>query len=325
MDYLIVLWYNIQTAMKLGFLGLGKMGSRMVKKLLTEGHDVVAWNRSPEPIEQLKEQIASTDNLSKHFSTTSSIEEVVQQLPSPRILWVMLPAGDPTETVMQQLFTLVSPGDIVIDGGNANYKDTERRFNLCKEKDIRYLGIGVSGGVLAEQNGFPMMVGGDKSAYEEIRPILDTFAKPHGGHTYFGTGGAGHFIKMVHNGVEYGMMQAIGEGFDVVANSQYKFDLLQVAQIWQKGSIVSGFLLDRAADALTKDPTLNEFAGPVGENGEAAWTIDAAREEKIPVKVIEDSLEYRKETQKNPELGNSVTAKMVSGLRNAFGGHVVKK
>jgi 6-phosphogluconate dehydrogenase len=331
--------------MKLGFLGLGKMGSRMVKKLVLDGHEVVAWNRSYEVAEQLKEEIefyssseAQSDESrssrqapkapfqgSNNITITKTVEEAIRLLPSPKIIWLMLPAGSPTENILHEVVGSLSPNDIVIDGGNANWKDTQRRSEELSEKGIRFLGIGVSGGVLAEKNGFPLMVGGNRSAYEEITPLLDTFAYPHGGHVYLGVGGAGHFVKMVHNGIEYGMMQAIGEGFDVMAKSPFNLDLLQVGEIYQKGSIVSSFLIDRAVDALKKDKDLSNMAGPIAENGEAKWTLDAAKEENVAVPVIQDSLQFRWDSQKDETIQNSYTAKMVSALRFEFGGHEIKK
>ncbi len=319
--------------MKLGFLGLGKMGSRMAKKLIADGHDVVVWNRSKEAVDALIADVHSTKPTDKVIgiknygviTPAASVKEVIDNLSSVRIVWLMLPAGDATEGILQELTGYVEKNDIIIDGGNANWKDTERRYQDLKTKNIRFLGIGVSGGVLAVKNGFPLMVGGEKSAYEEIVPILNTLAYPHGGHTFLGTGGAGHFVKMVHNGVEYGMMQAIGEGFEVLEKSQFKFDLLQVGQIWQRGSIVSSFLIDRAVDALKKDTKLQNMAGPIAENGEAKWTLDAAKEEGVKVQVIEDSLKYRWDSQNDEKIQNSYTAKMVSALRFEFGGHEIKK
>jgi 6-phosphogluconate dehydrogenase len=319
--------------MRIGFLGLGKMGSRMAKKLIADGHDVVVWNRSKEPVQALIADVEHAKPTHKSIgiknfgiiTPAETVQELVGKLSPTRIIWAMLPAGDATESQLSEVSKYLEKNDILIDGGNANWKDTQRRFETFTKLGIRFLGIGVSGGVLAEKNGFPLMAGGDKSAYEEIVPILDTFAYPNGGHTYLGTGGAGHFVKMVHNGVEYGMMQAIGEGFEVLEKSPFNLDLLQVGQIWQRGSIVSSFLIDRAVDALKKDGKLANLAGPIAENGEAKWTLDAAKEEGVQVKVIEDSLQYRWDSQTDEKIQNSYTAKMVSALRFEFGGHEVKK
>ncbi len=307
--------------MQLAFLGLGKMGSRMAKKLILAGHTVVAWNRSPQPLQDLQTEVQNNANL----IPASTVKDAIEKLESPKIIWLMLPAGDATETILQEVLTYVNPGDIVIDGGNSNYKDTQRRFEQLSQRQIEFLGIGVSGGIIAVKEGYPLMVGGDRSAYETISPILNDLAVPHGGHAYFGTGGAGHFVKMVHNGIEYGMMQAIGEGFEVLEKSTYNFDLVSVANLWQKGTIVSSFLIDRAKDALEKDPKLSQLTGIIAASGEADWTIEAAKAENVSVPIIEGSLEYRKESQTDEKIQNSFTAKMVSALRHEFGGHEVKK
>lgn len=309
--------------MKLGYVGLGKMGSRMVKKLLEGGHEVIVWNRSQEPVTELL-QIVKELGL-KGLFIAKTLEEVVIQLESPRIIWSMLPAGIPTENVFQTLSTLLSPDDIFVDGGNAYFKDTEKRFQQAQEKHVRFLGIGVSGGIKAVENGFPLMAGGERSAFEYIQPVLKTLSLPNGCYDYFGLGGAGHFVKMVHNGVEYGMMQAIGEGFGVLEKSEYNLDLLKVAQNWQHGTIVSSFLIDRAAEVLEKDTTLSAFSGPIGENGEATWTIKEAAKDAVDVPVMKDSLQYRLDSQNDVKIQKSFVAKMVSALRFTFGGHEIKK
>ncbi|MDP3941068.1 MAG: NADP-dependent phosphogluconate dehydrogenase [bacterium] len=250
---------------------------------------------------------------------------MVQQLEKPRIIWLMLPAGSATQNILDEVIKYVEPGDIVIDGGNAHFNDTERRSKALSARGIGFLGIGVSGGILALENGYPLMVGGDKSAYESITPLLDSLAKPNGGHQYFGTGGAGHFVKMVHNGIEYGMMQAIGEGFGVLQKSPYNFDLLQVAKLYQKRTIVSGFLTDRAADALEKDNKLSNIDGVIATSGEGEWTVEQAKKEAVEVKNIGQSLEFRRRSQTDPEVAKTFAAKMVSALRHEFGGHEVKK
>lgn len=280
----------------------------MVEKLLKEGHEVVAWNRS--------------DN---ELKTAETIGELVKSLEKPRVIWLMVPAGEATEEVLTEVSKYVEKGDIVIDGGNAYYKDTERRDPKLRNKGIKYLGIGVSGGIIAIKLGYPIMVGGDKSAYQYVRPILDSLAKPNGGHEYFGTGGAGHFVKMVHNGIEYGIMQSFGEGFEVLEKAPYRFDLLKIAKLWQNGTLVSGFMLDRVVDALSKDPKLLNVTGYIEESGEARWTVEQAKEEGVEVEIIERSLEYRRRSQKDPKIQKSFTAKLVAALRQAFGGHPVKK
>lgn len=322
--------------MKVGFVGLGKMGSRMSSKLIVEGHELVVWNRSEAPIKKLKSKIQN-----HKFQIAKTIKELVQNLEKPRIIWLMLPAhstdsanslqagsaqaGNPTEEVLNEVSKFIQKGDIIIDGGNSYYKDTEKRYQNFKKKGIRFLGIGVSGGIIAEKAGYPLMVGGDKTAYEHIKPILDSLANPGGGHEYFGEGGAGHFVKMIHNGIEYGIMQSLSEGFEVLEKAPYKFDLIKVAKLWQKGTLVSGFMLDRAVEAFTKDPKLSNISGFIESSGEADWTVDQAREEKVEVEIIERSLDYRKRSQVDQGIQNSFTAKMISALRNAFGGHSVHK
>lgn len=297
--------------MKIGFIGLGKMGSRMVHKLIKEGHEVVVWNRSKKSIDDLR--------------VVKTIGELVKSLEKPRVIWLMVPAGEATQSVLDEILKHTEAGDIVIDGGNAYYKDTQRRSEKLKAKNVKYLGIGVSGGMIAAKVGYPLMVGGDRNAYEFIKPILDSLAKPKGGHQYFGEGGAGHFVKMIHNGIEYGIMQSLGEGFGVLEKAPYKFDLLKVARLYQKGTLVSGFMLDRVVDALEYDPDLSKITGYIEESGEARWTVKQAREENVSVEIIERSLEFRRRSQKDPKVQKSFAAKMVAALRNAFGGHEVNK
>lgn len=293
--------------MKIGFVGLGRMGARMVQKLQKEGHVAVAWNRSDHELKNIE-----------------SVEKLVKSLEAPRVIWSMLPAGSPTENIITEIGKFVNEGDIVIDGGNSNFKDTQTRFEQFRKKGIRFLGIGVSGGVIAATEGYPIMVGGDKSAYDFIKPILDSLAKPHGGHEYFGLGGAGHFVKMVHNGTEYGIMQSLGEGFGVLEKSPYDLDLLKVAKLYQRGTLLSGFMLDRTVESLEKDPRLSEIIGIIAESGEAKWTIEQAKEEGVDVEIIERSLDFRKRSQTDEEIQASFSAKLIAALRNAFGGHDVR-
>ena len=313
--------------MRLGLIGLGKMGSRIVLKLLKEGHTVVVWNRSSKASEELelKVQNAKFKITSQKLKISKTIGELVGSLEKPRVVWLMLPAGKATQTVFDEVSRFVEKEDIVIDGGNAYYKDTEDRYRKLKKIGVRFLGIGVSGGILAAKNGYPLMVGGDKSAYQHILPILSSLAKPNGGHAYFGEGGAGHFVKMVHNGIEYGMMQSLGEGFGVLQKSAYRLDLLEVSKLWQKGTIVSGFLLDRVFDALGNDPTLSKIKGYIEESGEAKWTVEEAKKQGVPIEIIEKSLAFRRQSQKDPVIQDSFAAKLVASLRNAFGGHRLLK
>jgi len=293
--------------MKIGFVGLGKMGARMVSKLISERHDVVAWNRSRHELKNV-----------------ATIEELTRSLKTPRIVWSMLPAGEATEEILKEVSKLVQADDIVIDSGNSNFKDTQRRYEEFKTKGIRFLGIGVSGGIIAATQGYPMMVGGDKSSYEYIIPILNSLSKPKGGHEYFGTGGAGHFVKMVHNGIEYGIMQSLGEGFGIMEKSPYDLDLQKVAKLYQKGTLVSGFMLDRVLEALENDPKLSNIVGVIAESGEAKWTVEQAKEEGVDTEIIERSLEFRRRSKTDERIQKSFSAKMVAALRNAFGGHPIR-
>ena len=310
--------------MRLGLIGLGKMGSRIAIKLLKEGYEVVVWNRSKAVAEKFKIHSSLQGSTLQRLKVAKTIKELITKLRKPRIVWLMLPAGPPTEEILKQVSKFVEKGDIIIDGGNSYYKETQRRYKSFKKKGIKFLGIGVSGGIIAEKTGYPLMVGGDKSPYDYINPILNSLSKPKGGHEYFGEGGAGHFVKMIHNGIEYGIMQSLGEGFEVLEKAPYKLDLLKVAKLYQRGTLVSGFMLDRATEVLSKDSTLSSIEGYIEESGEARWTIDQAKEEGVPVEIIEKSLEFRKRSQKDEKIQESFTARMIAALRNAFGGHPVR-
>lgn len=299
--------------MKIGLIGLGRMGSNMAVKLIKDGHEVVVWNRSPEKAKQLKLEIAE------------SIEDLVKRLKKPRIVWTMVTAGETTDAILLEIARLVDKNDIVVDGSNANYKDTERRFKNFAKKKIRFLGIGVSGGIHGPKLGYALMAGGDKSAYEYIIPIMNTLVKPTAGYEYYGEGGAGHFVKMMHNAIEYGYMQSIGEGFDVLKHSPYRLDLLKIAKLWAKNSLVSGFMMDRTVEALEKDPQMEHLEGVIGTTGEADVAVDTAKEFGVPVEIIEASLNYRKRSQTDSKIQKSFTAKLVAALREAFGAHEVKK
>lgn len=310
--------------MQIGILGLGKMGSRLLEKFLREGHEVAAWNRSRDVLERLK--IDKGDYVvNGKLRISFGFEGLRDALLKPRIFWLMLPAGEATENIINEIINIAEPGDIVIDGGNANFKDTQRRFDALAPKGIKFLGIGVSGGVRGLEDGFCLMAGGNRDGYEYLRPALDSLVKPGGGYNYFGTGGAGHFIKMVHNGIEYGMMQALGEGFGVLEKSPYSLNLLDVGNIYQRGSIVRSFLLDMAVNAFREDPNFINIEGYISATGEAKWTIEQAREEHVPVDVIAKSLEFRERSQYDKAVRDSFAAKLVAALRNQFGGHDVKK
>ncbi len=308
--------------MKIGFIGLGRMGTNMVKKILND-HEVTVWNRSPDGVDELKQKLSQSQL--KNLKVAESIEDLVKSQDKPRVIWSMVLIGEPTKQVLGEVVKWVEKGDIIIDGGNAFYKDTQKRYEQFREKSIRFLGIGVSGGIISATSGYPTMAGGDKSAYEYIRPILDSLGKPYGGHEYFGEGGAGHFVKMVHNGIEYGIMQSLGEGFDVLEYAPYKFDLLKIGKLYQKKTLVSGFMLDRAVEVLEEDPHLGQITGVIDANGEAEWTVQQAKEEGISVEIIEHTLNYRTRSQTDEKIQSSYTAKMIAALRRAFGAHGVYK
>lgn len=304
--------------MKLAILGLGKMGKGISEKLLLDGHEIVIWNRSRESIEAFLSE-------EKKVEAAFALSELETLLSTPRIIWSMLPSGDPTEIIMEQILTIAKQGDIVIDGGNAHFRDTERRSALFSQKGISFFGIGVSGGVRGLHNGFSLMVGGEKEVYNTLVPLFKSLSKPHGAYAYFGKGGAGHFVKMVHNGIEYGMMQALGEGFGVLQSSDYNLDLPIVAKTWQKGTIISSFLVDRVVDVLEDDAKLAHIIGNINATGEAAWTVEEAEKKHLPISIIKESLEFRLASQKDSDIQKTTAARLISALRNAFGGHEVKK
>lgn len=299
------------------------MGRGILEKLLKEGHEVVAWNRSKEVVDQIK--IEKSDYVvSGKLKLSFSIEGLRESLVKPRVFWLMLPAGEATDAILSEIAPMTEPGDIIIDGGNSNYKDTERRYKELSPKGIKYLGIGVSGGIHGLEDGFCIMAGGNRDGYDFIQPALESLSKPGAGYNYFGEGGAGHFVKMVHNGIEYGMMQAIAEGFGVLARSEYNLNLLDVGIIYQQGSIVRSFLTDMAVNAL-QDPEFMKIDGIIASTGEGKWTVEAAKELKVPVNVIEESLKFRDKSQYDKAVQNTFAAKMVAALRNQFGGHAVQK
>ena len=310
--------------MQLGFIGLGKMGTRMVEKLLRDGHTIIGWNRSKDIVDQFKLTLVDA-KIGESFVSVDDIRSLVTGLQTPRVIWMMLPAGDVTQSILDEIVQYVEPGDIIIDGGNAFYKDTQKRSEELGTKGIEYLGIGVSGGVKAIENGYPMMVGGSKKGFEYIKPILETLQKPHGGYEYFGEGGAGHFVKMVHNGIEYGMMQAIGEGYGVLEKAPYQFDLVKIGRLWQRGTIIESNLNEWAKDALENDPGLSEIEGVIDATGEAEWTVNQGKEEQVPVENIDQSLDFRRRSKTDAYVSKSFAARMVAALRREFGGHAVKK
>jgi 6-phosphogluconate dehydrogenase len=297
--------------MKLAMIGLGRMGMNMAKRLLKGGHQVVAYNRSPEKTKQLVEAGAIG---------AYSLSEVAEKLSTPNILWMMLPAGQAVDDHILEFKDLLLPDDIVIDGGNTYYKDDIRRAKLLEEKGIRYMDAGVSGGIWGLQIGYCLMIGGDPDTFKQLEPTFKALA-PEEGYLLCGATGAGHFVKMVHNGIEYGMMQAYGEGFEILEASEYgdSLNFADVAHLWNQGSVIRSWLLELAEDAFRKDERLSDIKGYVDDSGEGRWTIQQALETGVPAQVITISLLRRfRSRQENP-----FTDRVLAALRREFGGHAV--
>jgi 6-phosphogluconate dehydrogenase len=287
--------------MKIGLVGLGRMGAGIAERLRRAGHEVVGYDRDPA------------------LSQAGSLGELVGALPSPRVVWVMVPAGDPTEVTLNELASLVSKGDIVIDGGNSYYKDSIHRAEMFGERGARFLDTGTSGGIWGLEVGFCLMLGGPRDAFETIEPILQALA-PDGGYAHVGPSGAGHFVKMVHNGIEYGMLQAYAEGFDLLQASEFGVDLHQVAALWNHGSVVRSWLLELGERAFAKDPKLESLQGYVDDSGEGRWTVLEAVERGVAADVLAHAL-FRRFTSREE---NSFSMRVIAALRNEFGGHPVK-
>jgi len=300
--------------MEIGMIGLGKMGANMTTRLLRGGHRVVVYDLKEAAILTAEEQGAEGAH---------TLEQVLSSLDAPRAVWVMVPAGSPTESTVAELAELLSPGDIIIDGGNSNYKDSTRRPVELGQKGIYFVDVGTSGGVWGLSEGYSMMVGGEKKAVERIRPALETLAPAADkGWGHVGPSGAGHFVKMVHNGIEYGLMQAFAEGFEIMrAKDDFDLDLHQVAEIWRYGSVVRSWLLDLTAYALADDQDLNEIKGWVADSGEGRWTVFEAVDLDVPAPVITLALQSRFVSRQD----ESYAAKILAAMRNQFGGHAVKK
>ncbi|HEY57141.1 MAG TPA: decarboxylating 6-phosphogluconate dehydrogenase [Anaerolineae bacterium] len=302
--------------MELAIVGLGKMGSNMARRLLRGGHRVMGYNRLPE----VTRRLAAETELIPAFS----LEETVAKLEArPRVVWVMVPAGAPTESVVQALGEQLTAGDIVIDGGNTFYKDDLRRAAVLAERGIRYVDVGTSGGVWGLTEGYSMMSGGDKETVEHLRPIFETLAPaPDRGWGHVGPVGAGHFVKMMHNGIEYGVMQAYAEGFEILKSKQeFDLDLHQIAEIWRFGSVIRSWLLDLTARALAEDPDLAHIKGWVADSGEGRWTVFGAIDLDVPAPVITLALQMRFVSRQE----ESFAAKVLAAMRHQFGGHAVKR
>jgi 6-phosphogluconate dehydrogenase len=297
--------------MQIGMIGLGRMGMNMAKRWLNAKHDVVVYNRTASKVEEIVKDGAVG---------TTTLEDFAKKLKGPRIVWLMLPTGPVLEDHLQKLSQLLSSGDIIIDGGNSYYKDDLRHYDELKKRGIRYLDAGVSGGIWGLKLGYCTMVGGDEADFKHLEPLLKDLA-PKDGYLYCGKVGAGHFVKMVHNGIEYGMMQAYGEGFELLQASPYKPDPAKVAKLWNQGSVVRSWLLELAADALAKDSSLSDVAGYVEDSGEGRWTVMQAVESGVAAPVITLSLFQRFMSRQKDAFSNKVLA----ALRAQFGGHAVVK
>ncbi len=291
--------------MKIGLIGLGRMGAGIAERLRRGGHEVIGYDQNPA------------------ISQVASIEELVKKLPSPHIVWVMVPAGGATQATVEELVSVMAVGDTIIDGGNSYYKDSVRFAAQLKQRGINFVDVGTSGGVWGLAEGFSLMAGGERAAYLQIEPLLKTLApSPETGYGHMGPSGAGHFVKMVHNGIVYGLMQAYAEGFELMqAKKDFNLDLHQVSEVWSSGSVVRSWLLDLAANALEEDPNLEKLEAYVDDSGEGRWTVQESIEMAIPVPVISSALQARFRSRQESAFG----ARLLAALRNQFGGHAVKK
>jgi 6-phosphogluconate dehydrogenase len=320
--------------MQLGMVGLGRMGANLVRRLLPRGHECVVFDAQVDAVNQLAAQGARA---------ARDLQDLVQQLAAPRAVWVMLPAGEITESTLQVLAEMLSPGDILIDGGNTHYVDDVRRAQAFQTRGLRYLDVGTSGGVWGLERGYCLMIGGDRSAFEHLDPIFKDLAPGRGsieptpgregrvstadqGYLYTGPAGSGHFVKMIHNGIEYGMMQAFAEGFDILKGAgqsfipserRYQLDLADITELWRRGSVVSSWLLDLSAIALAQDPELSSYSGHVEDSGEGRWTLLAAIEEAVPAEVLSAALYTRFRSRQD----HTFAEKTLSAMRKQFGGH----
>ncbi len=300
--------------MKLGMVGLGKMGANMAERLLKGGHKVIGNARSRESVERAIE---------RGIEGAYTLDEMVGKLEKPRIIWLMIPAGPPVDESIGQLMPLLDKGDILVDGGNSYYKDTIRRVETLKGKGINYIDVGTSGGIQGLTEGYSMMVGGEKASVDRIRPILETLApSPDRGWGRVGPSGAGHFVKMVHNGIEYGLMQAYAEGFSLMKQKdEFKLDLHNIAEIWRFGSVVRSWLLDLISETLEENPEMKGIAPFVEDSGEGRWTVHEAIDMDVALPVITLSL-FRRMTSRGKD---DYADKLLASMRNKFGGHEVKK
>jgi 6-phosphogluconate dehydrogenase len=296
--------------MRIGMIGLGRMGANMTRRLLAAGHEVVVHDLDPQAVARLHREGAWG---------AESLEELARRLEPPRAAWVMVPAGEPTAAVLAELAEVLSAGDAVVDGGNSRYSDTLDRAERLAARGIALVDAGVSGGIWGLEEGFCLMVGGEDAVVERLRPVFEALAPP-GGFAHVGPVGSGHYVKMIHNGIEYALMQAYAEGFELLRASRFGLDLAQIAELWRHGSVIRSWLLDLAARALRRDPELAALEGYVQDSGEGRWTLQEALERAVPVPTIALSLFTRFASRQD----ESFAAKLLAALRHEFGGHPVK-
>jgi 6-phosphogluconate dehydrogenase len=297
--------------MQIAFVGLGRMGGNMVTRLLRGGHTIVAYD----PAEAAR--AAAEKGGAKGVT---SLRDLVAALTPPRAVWVMVPAGAPTETTVNELAGLLAAGDVIIDGGNSKWTDDMRRAEALRPRGIKYVDAGTSGGIWGLENGYCLMVGGDKDVVDHLTPVFTTLAPPNG-FLHTGAVGSGHYVKMIHNGIEYAMMQSYAEGFELMSESEYKLDLARIAHLWNQGSVVRSWLLELAASALAADPKLANLKPYVEDSGEGRWTVEDAVNKAVPAPTITAALFARFRSRRD----NSYADRMLAALRNAFGGHAVRR
>lgn len=299
--------------MQIGIVGLGKMGANMTKRLLRGGHRVTVTDLNSEAVTALEREGAGG---------AANLDELVDALDQPRAVWVMVPAGEPTEKTVTSLAARLAPGDTILDGGNSNYKDSMRRAEMVREEGVNFVDVGTSGGVWGLQEGYSMMIGGEREPVETLRPIFESLAPaPDKGWAHVGPSGAGHFVKMVHNGIEYGMMQAYAEGFSILkAKEEFNLDLADVARSWQHGSVVRSWLLDLTKEAFDQDQEFEQISSHVSDSGEGRWTVFEAIDLNVSAPIITMSLQRRVRSREQ----ENYTDKLLSVMRNQFGGHAIK-
>lgn len=295
----------------IGFVGMGKMGSGMISRVLASGNQVIAYDRD----KNLKLDFKGD------FKFVTELQTLVSELPAgKRLIWLMVPAGEAVDSCIQSLLPLLSAGDILIDGGNSNFHDTKRRYDTCKLHEVSFVDVGTSGGIWGENMGFCMMIGGDKSSFDTLVPVFDSLTSNHS-YSYIGAPGSGHYVKMVHNAVEYGLMQAYAEGVDLLENGPYDLSIKDVIKVWNNGGVVRSWLLDLAETMLEEDPNLSGFEGYVEDSGTGKWAVEESLRAQVPTPVLTTALYSRFRSRRS----NTIADRFVAGLRNAFGGHAVKR